>query len=369
MEPKSMPVRRVEAAGGDLNACESPGSQLKNQDNSEDPPHILVIYSVVESWGRGESFEQIADAETAEIAEAITISLLNQDYAVTTVPIRTLADVGSALAVHDRETTLVFNLCEALGPTSGAESIVPQILDAQGYTYVGGDRANLDRCLDKSLTKRILLERDIPTAPFQVFYTGDETVTVPFPAIVKALNEDCSLGLTKDSVVCAEPALRRQVAHMLATYHQPALVEQFLDGREFLVSLWDNPEPEVLAISQVDYSRAAGERFAFDHFEAKWNNSYPSVCPAPIDEATAHAIAEIALAAYRIMGCRDYGRVDMREADGQFYVLEVNPNPCLAPGSGLAKAARVAGYEYPELARQLVRRAWRRHSQADYATT
>ena len=100
------------------------------------------------------------------------------------------------------------------------------------------------------------------------------------------------------------------------------------------------------------------------NFDAKWNdqsleyNHMPIRCPAPVDRRLQKHIQDIALAAYRTMGCRDYARVDMREKDGQVYVLEVNPNPCLAIDGGFAYSARVAGYDYAHMAHQIAEWAW-----------
>jgi D-alanine-D-alanine ligase len=333
---------------------------LPNRIASSEPALVPVFYSQIDSWARGEAYEQVADADTAETAAATAAALGEMGFATRLVVVRTLADVTAALADADPGSTLIYNLCEAMGATSGAESLVPELLDRLGFRYVGGDRSNLDACLDKALTKARLLELGIPTAPYQVFTRPDEPVTLSFPVLVKTLLEDCSVGLSERSLVWDEPALRQQVEYILSTYYQPALVEQFLRGREFFVSIWDDPEPCVLGIAQNDFSTAPVPDLAFDHFTAKWNNTYGTLGPAPVDAATRDAIATVALAAYRAMGCRDYGRVDLREHEGQIYVLEVNPNPCLHPAAGFAKAAAVAGYSYARLVRQLVHQAWRR---------
>jgi len=162
-----------------------------------------------------------------------------------------------------------------------------------------------------------------------------------------------------------EAELRRQVTYVHEKYHQPAFAEGFLRGREFYVSLWDNRQgtAEVIAISQSDYSAAPDPSLAFDHFEAKWQTTYPSICPAPISAELWDKISATACAAYQLMGCRDYGRVDMREDGDTVYILEVNPNPALHPTAGFAKAARYAGYSFAEMIAYLVESAWRRRGQ------
>jgi D-alanine-D-alanine ligase len=324
------------------------------------PRHVAVLYSVVESWDRGVDYEHIADEETAEIAQAVYDALAPQIHTVTLHAIRTLEDVNHSVSSLESTDAVVFNLVEALGPTSGPEAAVPRLLGQRGFAYVGNTGECLDLCLDKGRTKEILVSRNIPTAPYQVFEAAAGPCHVTFPAIVKALSEDCSLGLTTDSVVFDQASLLVQVQRMLDLYKQPALVEQFLSGHEYYASLWDAPEPQLLAIAQADYSKASRQDLAFDHFQAKWDNDFPSICPAPIDDATWKRIEVIARAAYLATGCRDYARVDLREHEGKLFVLEVNPNPCLAPSAGFAKAARTAGYPFDQMALQLVRLAWSR---------
>jgi D-alanine-D-alanine ligase len=328
------------------------------------PQTVLVLYSVIDQWERGEPHELLADAETAETAAAVVAGLQSGVWEVTHQAVRTLDDVRAALVGIQNSTTLVFNLCEALGGSSGDENAVPELLDAQRIAYVGGDSQNLAACLDKVETKAHLRRAGLPTAAAQLFATGQEPCRLPFPLLIKTLYEDSSVGLSPNSLVWNEAELRRQVAYVLRVYRQPAFAEQFLHGREFYASLWEAVpgEPTLLAISQADYSTAPQPDLAFDHFEAKWQNTYPSICPAPIPADLWAKIAAIAQAAYRTMGCRDYARVDLREEGDEIYILEVNPNPALHPDAGFAKAARYAGISFADLTHQLVKTAWQRRN-------
>jgi D-alanine-D-alanine ligase len=243
-------------------------------------------------------------------------------------------------------------------------SRVPYQLERLGFRYVGAPPDTLDACLDKGCTKARLLQHGIPTAPYQVFYTGHEPVTVPLPAIVKPMAEDCSMGINHKAVVSDNDSLRKQVAYILNVYKQPALVEMFLDGREFSVSLWGNGTTHVLAVGEVDFS-GCNDEWPVDDFDAKWSNRFAAIYPAPLDNDLETAIHQLALATYRTTGCRDYARLDLRQKDGQLYVLDVNPNPGLSMGGGFATAARLAGYDYPHMLHQIVQWAWRRSSKKD----
>lgn len=324
------------------------------------PNSILLIYSVVDSLPHGEPENIIADLETVQTAQTILEALRANNYPVTSAPIRTLDDLRAALAQVNPATTLVFNLCETLGGISTGEPEVVRVLDQAGFCYVGATADNLAACLDKGYTKQQLLKRGIPTAPYQVFHTGDEPITVPLPVIIKPVAEDSSQGINTYSVVNDEPSLRRQVAYILQTYQQPALAELFLDGREFNVSIWGNGVAHVLAVAQIDFSPLRDlPHLQVNDFASKWSDRFNALYPAPIDADLREHLSQIALASYKTMGCQDFARVDMREKDGQFYVLEVNPNPCLAADAGFATAAQVAGYTYAQMVGQLVKWAWR----------
>ncbi len=347
--------------------CTHITSSGSNQEESAEPPSpvsVLVLYDVVEALERGEARDLVTDLETIQTAHSIAEALRRTGHQVALAAIRRLDDVAAAVQAFDPNTTLVFNLCEALGGTSKGESQVPRLLDQLGFHYAGATGDNLDACLNKSYAKARLLEYGVPTAPYQVFHHPGEPVQVPLPAIVKPVAEDCSLGITRDSVVHDEQALRRQVTYILTTYKQPALVEKFLDGREFNVAIWGNGRAHVLPVAEIDFSAWAETSLRVVNFDAKWNEaspeyrSMPVQCPAPLDRALEKRIHQAALAAYRAMGCRDYARVDMREKDGIPYVLEVNPNPCLATDGGFANAVRVAGYDYAHMAHQIAQWAW-----------
>lgn len=323
---------------------------------------VVIAYSVVDSWERGLAHELIVDAETEETASAIAQGLTKLGYHAPLLPVRKLSDLDYGLAPYSTHNTVVFNLCEALGGISGGENEVPAHLEHLGFGYVGGDTENLTRCLDKIQTKEQLAATNLPTAKSQRFVTGNEPICLDFPVLIKTQFEDCSVGITPNSLVWDEASLRQQVATIHRTYHQPAFAEQFLRGREFYVSLWDDEQatPHVLAIAQADYSSAPDPTLAFDHFEAKWQNTYPALYPAPISDTLAATIANTARAAYQTMKCRDYARIDLREDGDTIYILEVNPNPALHPDAGFAKAARIAGYSYCYMAAYLTQLAWRR---------
>jgi D-alanine-D-alanine ligase len=185
---------------------------------------------------------------------------------------------------------------------------------------------------------------------------------------VKPLHEDGSLGISKESVVYEEPALRKRVEYIVRTYHQPALVEEFIDGRELNVSLFErNGEVEILPISEIDYSEFPIDVPRICGYEAKWvpesleyQKSKP-LCPAPLDPSLRRAVEEIATRVYTLFGCRDYGRVDFRVSpENRLHVIDVNPNPDISPQSGMSRALKARGMTYTEFVEGLLEKALER---------
>ena len=336
-------------------------------EESEQPPSpvpVLLLYNVVEQLDQGEARDLVTDQEVIHTAQCLAQGLRSTGHEVTVTGVRDVDDVIRAAADHDPGTTLVFNLCENLAGRPEDEPQVPEALDRLGLQYTGSPAPTLATCLNKACTKAQLSGRGVPTAPYQVFHRADEDIVVPLPAIVKPQAQDASIGIDRNSVVHDECALRRRVEYILDTYRQPALVEAFIVGREFNVGVWGNGMAHALPISEIDFSAWADPYTHVVHFEAKWDENAPEyqtmnvLCPAPVDPQLANRIERVVLAAYEAMGCRDYARVDLRVQDGVPYVLEVNPNPCLATDGGFANAARVAGYDYGRMAHQIAAWAW-----------
>jgi D-alanine-D-alanine ligase len=185
-----------------------------------------------------------------------------------------------------------------------------------------------------------------------------------FPLIVQPSQEHAGVGLDRTSVVASKKALRQKVREMLDTYGQPALVQHFLPGREFNVGVIGGNRMRVLPLAEVDYSALPPDIPPIMSYAAKWlENSveYQNTrvtCPADVEPELARRISDVALAAFQAVGGRGYGRVDMRlDEAGQPCVLEVNCNPCLDEGIGIARSAEKAGIMFPDLLQLILRAA------------
>jgi D-alanine-D-alanine ligase len=202
--------------------------------------------------------------------------------------------------------------------------------------------------------------------------TGRDAVCdLPFPLIVKPVREDGSTGITSRSVVHDESSLRDRVAEVVATFHQPCLVEQFIEGRELNVALFGFPTARVLPLQEIDFSLLPAHEPKIVSYAAKWEEGSVAdrgtrpVLHPQLPVAIAARVRRIAVEAFRALGMRDYGRVDVRlNSAGIPFVVDVNPNCDLSRHAGMARAAAAVGIDYASLARLLVRYALRRRRAA-----
>ncbi|HTX98706.1 MAG TPA: ATP-grasp domain-containing protein [Bacteroidota bacterium] len=270
----------------------------------------------------------------------------------------------------------VFNIAEGLHGVS-REAQVPAMLEFLRIPYLGSDPLTLALCLDKARTKEILAYHGIPTAPFTVVTSrGDlhhlHTSSPGYPAIVKPLHEGSSKGIYNSCVVRSAAELQHEIETVLDVYGQPALVEEFLPGREFTVAILGNgADARALPIVEISFDALPDGVNPIYSYEAKWiwdqaeNPLEIFECPARIDEALRAEIEHNCLKAYRHLGCRDWSRIDVRLDDaGRPHILEINPLPGILPrpedNSCFPKAARAAGMTYSQLINAVLDVALRR---------
>jgi D-alanine-D-alanine ligase len=250
---------------------------------------------------------------------------------------------------------VVFNLFEGFCGEPQTEALVPDTLTELGIIFTGCRSDVLRLALDKAKVKIILKSSGIPTPDFQLL--GPEmlhTFRLNYPCIVKPRSEDASHGISDLSVVKDFDGLKRQVTMVSETYSGGALIEEFVGGREFNATVIGNTEYTVLPPSEICYTLPDGVPKLLT-FAAKWENSsiyYDNTkvkCPAKVTPAERKYIADTALAAFKLVGCSGYARVDMRmDEAGKLNVIEVNPNPDISPGTGAARQAKAAGMSYAQ---------------------
>jgi D-alanine-D-alanine ligase len=240
-----------------------------------------------------------------------------------------------------------------------------------GVNYTGTASLALGTCLHKFRTKMLLQYNGIATANFFLANSIKDIdsilKTLRFPMFVKPAREDASIGIENASVVQTTKELQERIEYVFKVHNQPALVEEYIDGRELNVAIMGNNPPTLLPISEIDFSGLPSDYPKIVTYNAKWMEGTPEysgtvgTCPAVLDPRTEERIRDMALRAYQLMEIRDYARVDIRlRNDGQPFVLEVNPNPDISQDAGFARSARTAGLSFEDMIAKIVEHALER---------
>jgi D-alanine-D-alanine ligase len=295
--------------------------------------------------GYGE--EDTAEFDSLETIEAIAGAIAALGHRP--VRIGNVKALSRRLAAGER-WPLVFNIAEGLHGVA-REAQVPALLDAFRIPYTFSDPLVLALTLHKGLAKRVVRDCGVPTAPFAVVEEEADLdgIDLPYPLFAKPVAEGTGKGIGAASVIGGPEALQAVCGDLLARFRQPVLVERFLPGREFTVGILGTGRAAgSLGVLEVKLRDGAEpDVYSFhnkEHFERL-------VSYRLVDGASARASAAVALAAWRALGCRDGGRVDLRlDGNGVPNFLEVNPLAGLHPRrSDLVILARRVGMRYPEL--------------------
>ena len=295
-----------------------------------------------------------AEWDPPETIIAIANALARQGHIV--VHLEATPDLPRVLAEADVD--LIFNIAEGVEGRN-REAQVPALCELLGIPYTGSDSATLAIALDKALAKKVLVQHDILTPKFQLMESPRERLSpdMKFPLIVKPNAEGSSKGIGATSVVDTEEELRAAVKQCVDRYRQPALVEEYIKGREFTVGLLGDKRPRVLPPMEICFKNVEVERPVYDYeVKQEWEKHVSYECPAKVTEAEQKAIEKIARATYWALDCRDVARVDLRmDADGRLYVLEVNPLPGLTPDySDLVLISKAVGMQYDQLIAEIM---------------
>jgi D-alanine-D-alanine ligase len=355
---------------------------------------IAILYDSVEDQhqeetkARGEKLKPLVSEEVERV-------LAKRGHEVTRLAAATdAATLAKQLAKESSD--VIFNVCESLNGVNQQEQNVAAMLELFGKRYTGTPAIGLALAQDKALAKKILQFHGIRTPKFMVMHAGEleHADALDFPLFVKPSNEDASIGIDAGSVVRDLKELMERISYVQREFGAPALVEEFIDGRELYVGILETERPEPLPILEWDFSKVPEGAPRIASSEAKWEDdnpiyrNTPEIFPDDLPEAVAKAIQDTAVEAFRALKLRDYGRVDFRlrrlngegggrkkkgsrksadegangadHQDWEFHVIEVNPNPHLASSGELALAARQRGTSYPDLVEAIAARAFAR---------
>jgi len=321
---------------------------------------VLLFHNLDRSWPQ-EDIDQCL-----ELGEMMTKALRSAGHPV----IRTRLEddqLSSLLSGYDPTKLIVFNWCEEVPGIPRSSWMVALELERQGFTYTGADYPALVFSQDKRQVQQKLKDACIPTPEWKIFSSASVIDWDIFPAIVKPAFEHYSLGIARESVVESMTELTRRIAYVIEQHQQPALVEEFIDGREFHVGVVGNGNLQMLPPAEIDFSAFTDIHDRLCTYDTNFNRnslSYQSVCARlPIDFTPEEldCMERVVIGAYRATGCRDYARMDLRMRDGNFYILDVNHNADISPDTSLIKAAEMVGYPYGQFGSLLVNLAAERH--------
>ncbi|HEX9249160.1 MAG TPA: hypothetical protein VF856_06650 [Gemmatimonadaceae bacterium] len=339
----------------------SPASEGGRQEDGElprpdeEPPSRTSNLSIAELIARDEFAEWDSPATIAAVESAL--SRLGK-------VVRLEANEDFPERLRQARPDIVFNIAEGFHGVN-REAHVPAICEFYGIPYSGSDPFTLTLCLDKARAKETLAFHGIPTPKFLLvekladLYRVAEKLTLPL--FVKPVHEGSSKGITDSNLCRDRDQLFRQTEFLLENYRQPVLVEEFLPGKEFTCAVLGNgDEATVLPLVAMNFESLPEGALPIYSFDAKFVWDRPEnpldifQCPARITRELQASIERVTLDAFRVLGCRDWARIDVRlDADGKPNVLEVNPLPGILPdpadNSCLPKAARAAGIGYEEL--------------------
>ena len=267
---------------------------------------------------------------------------------------------------------LVFNVSEGLHGND-REAQIPAMLEMLQIPYTGSPALAQAIVLDKSKTKEILIAHKIPTLPYQLLSNRNDRLnkSLKYPLMVKPVSEGSSAGITNESVVHNEISLYKQVNYIESTFREQALVEPYLESREFSVAMLGNP-PLILPILESDHSMLPKKYLPFDSLEVKWfyeleTSGKHLKCPAKIAPVLKRKIEKMCFGLWNVLGIRDWCRIDIRcDQKDNPYILEVNSPPgCTPPehdpASYFPMIARAAGMSYEDLLQAIINIALKRY--------
>ena len=329
-----------------------------------DPIKVAVLYDV---WGEEDTSEPEATQagrkrkvkeDREEIFDALGKLGHEPSYYVLDGRPQSLYGLGKCGA------DLVFNLTESYAGDDTKEMNVAAYMDLLGLPYTGAGPHAHFLAQDKATAKKMFHFHEIRTPFFATAYRGniDHAHDVKFPLIVKPQSEDGSIGIDAAAVVTGVKELMERVEYVQNEFDSPSLIEEYIEGREIYASVLGSYEKtEVLPLVELDLSKlpkgmpkiaSRDVKFETDSRAYKLTKSQIA---EDLDEATVQKLTETALAAYRAVKLRDYGRIDMRlTPDGEVYVIEANPNPWLSSKHEFAMAAKKSGRSYTQLIGEIV---------------
>jgi len=313
-------------------------------------------YFEVQDFTPVEEYQIITEALRKEGVDAYALNILDDIHLL-------MKDLKK------KKPDVIFNFIELYEEDARLEMNIVGLLELLRIPYTGAPPLAMANCQNKVLAKRLLNNSGILTPDYFLIKKLSNTYPhkLNYPLIVKPAFEDASVGIDNNSIVRNSKSLKERIEYIFVQFSQPVLVEEFIEGRELNIAILGDKDPEVLPISEIDFTNMPDHLHNIVSYQAKWDPNHESyhktipICPANLAKETEEKTKQIALNAFKTMGCRDYARVDMRLTnENELYVLEVNPNPDLTEGAGFMRSAETAGYNYAQTLIKIIEFAYER---------
>ncbi len=308
--------------------------------------------------------DALEEYDSPETVEALTSAIESLGHSVT----RLGGGKEFISKILEENIDFVFNISEGLGNYRSREAQVPAVLEMLGIPYSGSDPQCLAVCLDKPLTKTLVSSVGIRTPRWYVVKDKSQlkdisSTDLPLPAFIKPAYEGSSKGIRLGSKVETTTQAGELVSELLARYHQPVMIEEFIGGDEVTVGVLGNNPSAVLGIMRV-LPKQKNAHFIYSlEIKRDWEQLVDYECPARLATATSEEIADLSLKVFHRLGCRDFARLDFKlDAKGVPYFLEANPLAGLNPkSSDLPIMSYKLGWTYPALIAAILNTALQRY--------
>lgn len=327
--------------------------------------HIGIVCNIYEE----ENVDNV-EQDLMSVGKNIEKTLLKRGYKVSFFDFNNVSKAFADLKASDVD--IVFNVCERINNSSLLEPHAAAILDVLQIPYTGSNPFTLSLCIDKIRVKKLLAYHNIPTPNWDYAYSMDDDIDdeLKYPLIVKPGNTDNSIGITNESVVSNKRELKKQLERVIVGMGRPALVEEYIEGDEYDVSIIGSDEIDlrVLPLSRSIFDKIPKGYWHIYSYDAKWKEKsvYNKIVvqrpPKNINKRLESLITEISLDTYNILDCHDYGRVEVRvDKNNNPYVLELNPNPSINIGDCVPACAELIGMDYGQFIEEIIKMAIRRY--------
>jgi len=331
---------------------------------------VLMIFDSPYTKPRGYDYkEEFSDIVNWGAEDDVNKALIENGHEVSLIGL--FNDINILLEeVKENKPDVIFNLAEVFNQKSHLDKNVAGVLELLDIPFTGASASSLLICGDKALSKTILRFHRIKVPRFYTFYRGRK-VWLPkrlrLPLIVKPLKEEASRGISQASIVDSEEALIERVRMIHEGMKRDVIVEEYIDGREFYVSVIGNKRIQVLSLREMKFGQFPEDEPRIATYRAKWDYDYrekwgiKNVFAGRLPEGMLERIEEVCKRAYRALNMHSYARFDIRvNQDGKIYIIEANANPNIDRYDELGQSAEKAGIAYPKLIQKIIALALKR---------